>query len=29
MMSEHFGQEYRDYMKRTGGVIPRPYSDIF
>jgi protein-S-isoprenylcysteine O-methyltransferase Ste14 len=24
MMCEFFGQEYRDYMKRTGGVIPRP-----
>ena len=23
MMCEFFGQEYRDYMKRTGGVIPR------
>jgi protein-S-isoprenylcysteine O-methyltransferase Ste14 len=22
MMCEFFGQEYRDYMKRTGGVIP-------
>jgi hypothetical protein len=24
MMCEFFGQEYRDYMKRTGSVIPRP-----
>ena len=23
MMCEHFGQEYRDYMKRTGGVVPK------
>jgi protein-S-isoprenylcysteine O-methyltransferase Ste14 len=23
MMCEFFGQDYRDYMKRTGGVIPR------
>ena len=23
MMCEFFGQEYRDYMKRTGGVVPR------
>jgi protein-S-isoprenylcysteine O-methyltransferase Ste14 len=23
MMLEHFGEEYRDYMSRTGGLIPR------
>jgi protein-S-isoprenylcysteine O-methyltransferase Ste14 len=23
MMCEFFGREYRNYMKRTGGVIPR------
>lgn len=23
MMIEHFGDEYREYMKRTGGLIPR------
>jgi len=23
MMCEHFGQEYRDYMRRTGRVFPR------
>lgn len=23
MMCEHFGQEYQEYMKRSGGVIPR------
>jgi protein-S-isoprenylcysteine O-methyltransferase Ste14 len=22
MMVDHFGEEYRDYMKRTGGIIP-------
>jgi protein-S-isoprenylcysteine O-methyltransferase Ste14 len=24
MMIEHFGQAYRDYMKRVGGMLPRP-----
>jgi protein-S-isoprenylcysteine O-methyltransferase Ste14 len=24
MMCEFFGQAYRDYMKRTGGIVPRP-----
>ena len=28
MMCEFFGQEYRDYMTRTGGVIPRPGKAI-
>jgi len=23
MMLEHFGEEYREYMSRTGGLIPR------
>lgn len=23
MMLDHFGEAYRDYMKRTGGVVPR------
>lgn len=26
MMCEFFGQEYREYMKRTGGIIPRVRS---
>jgi protein-S-isoprenylcysteine O-methyltransferase Ste14 len=26
MMLEHFGQAYREYMKRTGGIIPRLWS---
>ncbi len=24
MMLEHFGEEYREYMRRTGRVLPRP-----
>ena len=26
MMCEHFGQDYQDYMKRTGSVVPKVMS---
>jgi protein-S-isoprenylcysteine O-methyltransferase Ste14 len=29
MMCEFFGQEYRDYMQRTGGVMPRPGTGLY
>ena len=27
MMCEHFGQEYRDYMRRTGRLLPRIHTE--